>query len=522
MLKRKSRKVLLLTNAGKMQKESRFSGCWLRTAMVSLAVMMILPALSLTALADGATPPIDGTGYIIMKVDSKNMNVNGNTVEVDPGRDTAPTIVDSRTMIPARALAEAMGGTAGWDQSTQNVFLYANGNTVIMTLNKNEYMINGNSNVMDVAPVLINDRTLIPLRFAGEALGCKVEWFTETREIMVTFAISTKEQYSEGLNDNGFWKDIKALDYVEISDYHAMKIPKDVHQVTDDTIQAEIKNILAEFTYTEQVMNRAIKNGDTVNIDYVGSIDGVEFGGGSTGGSGTDVIIGETQYIDNFLEQLIGHKPGETVNVRVTFPKDYGEATLQGKSALFVTTINYIAETAVPELTDAFVAENLAGYNGWKTVKEMKDDIRANLQKAAIEHFITEYFTSKITIKSVPEKLVEYRQKLNLYYLRNQVESYGMGFDDALNTMGFSSIDEYFEANYDSIKNEAVIFLVFQAIAEDAGISINSKDIEEYFVKYYGLTDYSYYEENFGLPYVKLNVMYQKVLDYVIENAVRL
>jgi trigger factor len=269
-------------------------------------------------------------------------------------------------------------------------------------------------------------------------------------------------------------------------------------------------------------MNRAVKNGDTVNIDYVGSIGGVEFENGSTGGNGTDVTIGTTQYIDNFLEQLIGHKPGETVNVRVTFPKDYGEATLQGKSALFVTTINYIAETAVPELTDAFVAENLASYNGWKTVKEMKDDIRANLQKAAIEHFITEYFTSKITIKSVPEKLVEYRQKLNLYYLRNQVESYGMGFDDALNTMGFSSIDEYFEANYDSIKNEAVIFLVFQAIAEDAGISINSKDIEEYFAKYYGLTDYSYYEESFGLPYVKLNVMYQKVLDYVIENAVRL
>lgn len=85
-----------------------------------------------------------------------------------------------------------------------------------------------------------------------------------------------------------------------------------------------------------------IEDGDTVNIDYVGSIDGVEFQGGNTKGNGADLVIGSHTYIDNFEEQLIGHHPGDNVDVTVTFPEDYGKDELNGKEALFKVTVNGI------------------------------------------------------------------------------------------------------------------------------------------------------------------------------------
>jgi len=88
--------------------------------------------------------------------------------------------------------------------------------------------------------------------------------------------------------------------------------------------------------------SRTVAFGDTVNIDYVGTIDGVEFAGGSTGGIGTDLTIGSGMYIDDFEDQLVGYKAGDTVEVVVTFPDDYGMPELSGKEAVFTTVINAI------------------------------------------------------------------------------------------------------------------------------------------------------------------------------------
>ena len=85
-----------------------------------------------------------------------------------------------------------------------------------------------------------------------------------------------------------------------------------------------------------------IEDGDTVNIDYVGSIGGVEFDGGNTQGQGTDLTIGSGSYIDDFEEQLIGAHPGDNVEVTVTFPEDYGNEELNGKEAVFDVTVNGI------------------------------------------------------------------------------------------------------------------------------------------------------------------------------------
>lgn len=85
-----------------------------------------------------------------------------------------------------------------------------------------------------------------------------------------------------------------------------------------------------------------VEDGDTVNIDYVGSIDGIEFDGGNTQGNGTDLTIGSGRYIDVFEEQLIGAHPGDEVEVTVTFPDDYGNDELNGKEAVFDVTVNGI------------------------------------------------------------------------------------------------------------------------------------------------------------------------------------
>ena len=82
-----------------------------------------------------------------------------------------------------------------------------------------------------------------------------------------------------------------------------------------------------------------MEDGDTINIDYVGSVDGVEFDGGNTQGMGTDLVIGSGSYIDDFEDQLIGAHPGDQVDVYVTFPEDYGVEELNGKEALFQVTV---------------------------------------------------------------------------------------------------------------------------------------------------------------------------------------
>jgi len=336
---------------------------------------------------------------------------------------------------------------------------------------------------------------------------------TSEEPVNDTSADNTAFSYSEGIDENGFFEGITALDYVEIFDYKALTIPSDLHQISEDKLQAEIDNILTYYSTKEQVTNRAVVDGDTVNIDYVGSTDGVEFDGGSTSGAGTDVTIGVTSYIDDFLEQLIGHMPGETLNVEVTFPDVYQNESLQGKDAVFVTTINYIVETEQPELTDDFVETNLTASYGWKTVAEMKEDISAELKETAIQPFISEYMTNEVTISSVPDKLTEYQEKAMLQYYRDGAEYYSMEFEEFISVMGVSSVDELIESNRDSYLQSAKYTLVAQAVAEDADISVSEDDMVGYF------NDYSQYEEKYGLPYLKQIVLFQKVISYIIDNA---
>jgi trigger factor len=327
--------------------------------------------------------------------------------------------------------------------------------------------------------------------------------------------------YSDGIDKNGFLEGITALDYVELPDYNALVIPSDAHTITDETLQAEIDGLLADYSTDEEIKDRAVVDGDTVNIDYVGSVDGVEFEGGSTGGEGAEVTIGETTYIDDFLEQLIGHKPGETFDINVTFPTPYeNNEELSGKDAVFDTTINYIVKKVDVELTDAFVEENLSEEYGWKTIAEMEDGLYAGLQEDAISMYIQEYLSSDVTVKSVPDSLMKYEENAMVKYYTENAESYGMDLEEFLTSfVGVSSLDELISSSADANKQSAQFALVIQAIAEDAKIKASDDDVADYFKEVVGADDYSEYEKSYGMPYLKQSVLTQKVMNDLIEHA---
>jgi len=326
---------------------------------------------------------------------------------------------------------------------------------------------------------------------------------------------------STGLLNNGFWKDVTALDHVELCEYVGIPVPKELYEVSKESIQAEVDAILADYSSKKQITDRAVVDGDTVNIDYVGSIDSVEFDDGSTEGQGTEVTIGVTSYIDDFLEQIIGHTPGESFDVEVTFPKDYGKEELNGKDAVFAVTLNHIVETTMPELTDGFVAENLSSSYWWKTVAEMEADIENKLQETAVGDCIRDYVIENTKVSSVPESILEYQRRSMVDYYQGFADSYGMSLEEFLSTyVGVATTDELFARSAADTAKTAEFQLIIQAIAEDAGISISDEDVAAHFTEQVGRDEYLKYWESYGMPYLKLVVLHETVMDYLEENAV--
>ena len=169
-----------------------------------------------------------------------------------------------------------------------------------------------------------------------------------------------------------------------------------------------------------------IKDGDEVNIDYVGTIDGVEFDGGNSNGEGYDLTIGSGSFIDDFEQQLIGHKPGENVSVEVTFPDDYDGEDVAGKDAVFAVTINSISVT--PELTDAFVAENITE-EGVTTAEEYRNFVKNKFYEQHLKEYLTNYIIENTTVKSYPSdylKKVRATTKYNDESMLQYFSSYGM------------------------------------------------------------------------------------------------
>lgn len=324
---------------------------------------------------------------------------------------------------------------------------------------------------------------------------------------------SNEFSYSTGLDKDGFWTGVKALDYVTLPDMTAL-------DVTDEDIDYEIYYLMNQQSYMKknEITDRAVVNGDTLNIDYVGSIDGVEFEGGSTQGMGTEVTIGVTSYIDGFLDQLIGHKPGETFDINVTFPESYGNTDLAGKAAVFKITINAIYEYEAYELTDSFVTGFFSGDYGVTTVEELRALIRNSLIYDAV--------MSGCEFKEdLPSQMNEQYVAKNKHELQLQADSYGMTLDEYVAAL-YSS---YGISNYDDLKVQIEYYapqavqeqLMMQAVAEDKNIRVSDADLEALYKQTeesYTLQGEEFNKDDmisvYGEPYIKQMALYDKVQEY--------
>ena len=326
--------------------------------------------------------------------------------------------------------------------------------------------------------------------------------------------------YSLGLTTDGRFEGIAAKDYVTLGQYTSLTYPEEVTSVKEEDIQTRIDSIMSSHTYTNEVTDRAVQDGDTLNIDYVGKVDGVAFEGGSTDGNGTQVTIGVTSYIDDFLEQLIGHRPGETFDIEVTFPDPYeNNPDLAGKDAVFTVTVNHIVETYTYELTDDFVADNLQADYGYTSIADMREKIAADLHDTQVYNYMIETVLENCPVSEVPQKLVDNEITITVKQLKYQALQYNMDAS-TLFTYYYGVADEdAFRTTYEEdIRERISQYLVMMAIAEDAGLIATEQDVKDYFLEEMDTEDYSEYVKNYGYGYIYRAVTINNVGNYLQEQ----
>lgn len=334
--------------------------------------------------------------------------------------------------------------------------------------------------------------------------------------------------YSAALDENGYFTGVRALDYVTLpADYKALSVSAADVQVTDDELQTNLDYILSQFAETEQDTESTIQNGDSVNIDYVGSVDGIEFTGGNTNGQGATVTAGSTQYVDDFLTQIIGHKPGETFDVVVTFPDGYDDSTdangdpikLAGQEAVFSVTINYIAKSVTPELTDEFISKNIDPKYG-STMEEFKDTVRKDVADANLEKYVTNYLTqNSVYADELPEAVTEYSSMMVLNYYCGYASAKNQTLTQFIQeNLDADSIQALLDSNKEAIDNQAKRFLLYQALAEDQGLDCTDDDVKAYFEDL-GTTDYSDYQNFYGTNYLRMNAVGDKAFNNILANV---
>ena len=304
---------------------------------------------------------------------------------------------------------------------------------------------------------------------------------------------------------------------VTLGDYKGVTVEKTIQSVTDEDVQNEIDNARANYPVE---VDQAAKEGDTVNIDYVGKIDGEEFDGGSD--QGADLKLGSGKFIDGFEDGLIGARKGETRTLNLTFPEDYTQ-DLAGKAVEFTVTVNAVKEP-LSEPTDQWVADNIEGYDN---IADYKAGIRSEQEESneqtaenQVRYAAWTQVIDNCTINEYPETLVEVGKKL----YEQQVETYakyaGMELDAYIESSGLTQ--EEYQSNMEEYgKNVAAQALVCQAICDKEGFAIGDDDYQKALQDM--LTEYGCTEDEliqtYGQDNVEQSIMLNRVSNLILENA---
>ena len=283
--------------------------------------------------------------------------------------------------------------------------------------------------------------------------------------------------YSDGLDANGYRTGITAQDYVTLPDnVAALPIKKADVTPSDSDVQARIDSLLSQYSTTQAVTDRAAQNGDVVNIDYSGTVDGVAFNGGTY--QGYDLTLGSGSFIPGFEDQIVGHSAGEEFDVNVTFPTEYQAAELAGKAAVFKIKLHEVKYKELPALDDE-LAKDCSEYD---TLDEFKASIRKNNQEQldkqddlAVENALVDQVIESME-GEIPQAMYDARMDEMVNDFAFRVEQQGLRLEDYLKYMGQTM--EQFRASFmPQAEKQVKIRLALEAVAAAENIEASEEEV---------------------------------------------
>ena len=361
----------------------------------------------------------------------------------------------------------------------------------------------------------------------GAAVAALVIWGISVLVIRQLNKVAPIDDYSTGLEANGYITGVTASDRVELPDYKNISVPYSEIEYTDESIDSDIDSELSEHEEISTDPSLKVEDGDKVNISFVGTVDGVEFDGGSS--DSYDLTIGSGSFIDDFEQQLIGYSTGDDVEVNVTFPDDYSNTSVAGKDAVFMVNIKGIYDA--PELTDEFVAEHVNDEiedAEIKTVQEYRDYLRKTHEDDNIKDYVKNYLIDNTNVKSYPSKYVKILKGIKRYddeqsyeYMNQMYQSYyGYSVYESFEDYTGTTMTEYFNDLTDQAKDTAKENMIYQAIVEKEGAVADAAYYKAYLTS--EGNDETYYDtqvETSGEPFVLQQAIQQKALEIAVAGA---
>ena len=306
--------------------------------------------------------------------------------------------------------------------------------------------------------------------------------------------------------------------YVTIGEYKGLELTRTSQPVTDDDVQAEINYNLED--NGSEVKDGTVENGDTVTINFTGTIDGKEFDGGSA--EDYELVVGDGEMIDGFEDGIVGMKSGETKELDLTFPDDYYEESVAGKAVVFKVTLQKFTRPA--ELTDEWVAENTE----YKTVDEYRAAVKTQLEDTAVQTADYELYSdawnevqAASEIKDYPKEDVDAAKKSYQELNEKYVKDAGMEMADFLESQGMSEEDYESECQqYAESKVEQN--LIVQGIMDAEGLSIDDEEtqkLKDDLIKDYGFASIDEMIETYGEQEVNESLALLRVERFIVDNA---
>ena len=310
---------------------------------------------------------------------------------------------------------------------------------------------------------------------------------------------------------------------VELGDYKGLKGTKFVHQVTDDEIDSRIQQDVEKATTMTDVTDRAVENGDTVNLDYAGTVDGVAFDGGTA--QNQTLEIGSGHFIPGFEEQMIGMQIGEERDLQVKFPEQYHAEELKGKDAVFHVKVNGIQAKVVPALDDDFAADvsEFDSFDAYKQniVKELTERARKNAD-VQLENDLVQQAVDAADC-DIPDAMIDDEIDIMVREMKMRMMYQGFRFEDYLQYTGQTE-DQIKEMYRPEAKNRVKMQLVLEAIVKAEGIEPTEEEVEKAIADEAqragrDVEDFKKTLNERQQQYLKDNAAIRKVVDLIVAQA---